>query len=94
MGFFSLKQLDGETWELDHLAVLPEYRHHRIGQELLDYAEKTVHEQNGKLLKIGIIEENERLKEWYLQNGFESTGTKRFEHLPFTVGFMEKDISI
>ena len=94
VGFFSLKQLDGETWELDHLDVLPENRHHRIGQELLDYAEKTVHEQNGKLLKIGIIEENERLKEWYLQNGFESTGTKRFEHLPFTVGFMEKDISI
>ncbi|MBR4728062.1 MAG: GNAT family N-acetyltransferase [Clostridia bacterium] len=92
VGFFLLKQLDGETWELDHLAVLPEYRHRGIGKELLNYAEKTVREQNGKLLKIGIMEENVRLKQWYLKNGFASTGTRRFEHLPFAVGFMEKDV--
>ncbi len=92
VGFFSLKQIDGETWELDHLAVLTEFRHHGIGKELLDYAEETVYEQNGKLLKIGIMEENIKLKQWYLKNGFVSTGTKRFEHLPFTVGFMEKDV--
>ena len=94
VGFFSLKQIDGETWELDHLAVLPEYRHCGIGKELLDYAGKTVHQQNGKLLKIGIMEENVRLKQWYLQNRFVHTGTKRFEHLPFTVGFMEKKIEL
>ena len=90
VGFFSLKQLDDELWELDHLAVLPEHRHRGIGKQLLDYAEKTVHEQNGKLLKIGIIEENAQLKQWYLQNRFVHTGTKRFEHLLFSVGFMEK----
>lgn len=94
VGFFSLKQIDGETWELDHLAVLPEHRHRGIGKELLDYAEETVHKQNGKLLKIGIMEENGRLKQWYLQNRFVHTGTKRFEHLPFTVGFMEKKIEL
>ena len=92
VGFFSLKQIDCETWELDHLSVLPEYRHCGIGKDLLDYAEETVHEQNGKLLKIGIMEENEQLKQWYLQNGFVSTGTSHFEHLPFTVGFMKKDV--
>ena len=92
VGFFSLKQIDCETWELDHLSVLSEYRHCGIGKDLLDYAEETVHEQNGKLLKIGIMEENEQLKQWYLQNGFVSTGTSHFEHLPFTVGFMKKDV--
>ncbi len=92
VGLFSLKQIDCETWELDHLSVLPEYRHCGIGKDLLDYAEETVHEQNGKLLKIGIMEENERLIQWYIKNGFVSTSTKRFEHLPFTVGFMEKEL--
>ena len=93
VGFFSLKQLDSETWELDHLAVLPEYRHRGIGQKLLEFVEKKIQAQNGKLLKIGIMEENVKLKQWYLQNGFLSTGTKRFAHLPFAVGFMEKGIA-
>ena len=93
VGVFSLKQVDYETWELDHLAVLPEYRHREIGKKLLKYAEKTIQVQNGKLLKIGIMEENVKLKQWYMQNGFLSTGTKRFAHLPFTVGFMEKRIN-
>ena len=92
--FFSLKQLGNETWELDHLAVLPEYRHCGIGKELLEFAEKTIQAQNGKLLKIGIMEENVKLKQWYMRNGFLSTGTKRFAHLPFTVGFMEKRINL
>lgn len=94
VGFFSLKQLDIETWELDHLAVLPEYRHRGIGKKLLKFAEKTIQAQNGKLLKIGIMEENVKLKQWYMRNGFLSTGTKRFAHLPFTVGFMEKRINL
>ena len=55
---------------------------------------KTIQVQNGKLLKIGIMEENIKLKQWYMQNGFLSTGTKRFAHLPFTVGFMEKRINL
>ena len=93
VGCFSLKQLDYETWELDHLAVLPEYRHCGIGKGLLEFAEKTIQAQNGKLLKIGIMEENVKLKQWYMRNGFLSTGTKRFAHLPFTVGFMEKRIA-
>lgn len=94
VGVFSLKQLDYETWELDHLAVLPEYRHRGIGKELLEFAEKTIQVQNGKLLKIGIMEENVKLKQWYMRNGFLSTGTKCFAHLPFTVGSMEKRINL
>lgn len=94
VGFFSLKQIDSDTYELDHFAVLPEYRHNGIGKELLNYAENAIKEQNGKTIKIGIIEENTTLKNWYIKNGFVHTGTKRFEHLPFTVGFMEKAIEL
>lgn len=92
VGFFSLMQINSDIYELDHLAVLPKYRHNGIGKKLLSFAEKTVKGQNGKVIKIGIIEENTTLKNWYIENGFASTDTKRFEHLPFTVGFMEKNI--
>ena len=27
VGFFSLRKIDSDTYELDHFAVLPEYRH-------------------------------------------------------------------
>lgn len=43
-------------------------------------------------IKIGIVEENTILKEWYEKIGFVHTGTKKFEHLPFNVGFMEIEI--
>lgn len=44
---------------------------------------------HGKQLTIGIIEESNILKEWYLQLGFIHTGTMSIETLPFTVGYME-----
>ena len=37
----------------------------------------------------GIIEESEVLKNWYIANGFVHTGTKKFDHLPFTSGYLE-----
>ena len=40
-------------------------------------------------IQIGIVEENTVLKAWYQSQGFIHTGTKTFDHLPFTVGFME-----
>ena len=43
----------------------------------------------GTKIKIGIIEENNILKKWYLNNGFAHIGTGKFDSLPFTVGFME-----
>jgi hypothetical protein len=40
-------------------------------------------------LGIAIIEENTVLRDWYVKNGCRPTGTKKFGHLPFTVGFLE-----
>lgn len=47
---------------------------------------------HAKKLGIAIIEENTVLKDWYILNGFTPTGSKKFEHLPFTVGFLEINI--
>jgi len=47
----------------------------------------------GNKISIGIIEENTKLKDWYLKLGFTHISTRKFKHLPFTVGFMEKELN-
>ena len=72
-----------------NLAVLPEYRHNGFGKLLLDHAKDVVKASGGNVIKIGIIEESTVLKNWYIANGFVHTGTKKFDHLPFTSGYLE-----
>ena len=49
---------------------------------------KAQEKRDAEEITIGIIEENTVLKNWYADHGFVHTGTKKFPHLPFTVGFM------
>ena len=89
VGFASLTDMGGGTYEMNDVAILPEYRHYGYGKELLDYCKDKVVELGGTKITIGILEENTVLKEWYANNGFIHTGIKIFDGLPFTVGFME-----
>lgn len=92
VGYFSLSVND-DSAEINNLSVLPDYRHLGIGKELvnfaIDYCKKTL---DLNTIKIGIVEENTVLKEWYKTFGFVHTGTRKYEHLPFTVGFMELEL--
>lgn len=92
VGYVSLTKNSDTSFELNNLAILPEYRHKGYGKELMDVCRNKVKELGGNKITIGIIEENTRLKEWYTAYGFVHTGTRRFEHLPFTVGFMELNL--
>jgi len=82
---------EGEYY-IERLAVLPEYRHNQYGKKLLDKAIEEIIMRKGKYISIGIINENIKLKKWYLDYGFIENGTRRFEHLPFTVCFMGIDL--
>lgn len=77
---------------MNNLSVLPEFRHKGYGKELLDICKSKVKELGANKITIGIIEENTKLKEWYTAYGFIHTGTRKFGHLPFTVGFMELNV--
>lgn len=88
-GFAQLEAKDNGSYELAKLTVLPAYRHKGYGKQLVEFCYDVVKTLKGNKIVIGIIEENTRLKNWYIQNGFVHTGTKLFPHLPFTVGFME-----
>lgn len=92
IGFMGLRDKGEGVFELEKLAVLPECRHNVGAGKLLAYACDEAVKMGGNKLTIGIIEENTRLKAWYQKHGYVATGTARFTHLPFTVGFMEKHL--
>ncbi len=92
VGYASLKEIGDGVWTLDHLAVLPAYRHQGIGRRLIDRCVLELKKCDATKIKIGIIEENTRLKNWYLDYGFCHNGTVKLPHYPFTVGFMALDI--
>ena len=89
IGYMSVSKESDGSCELHNLAVLPEYRHNGFGKLLLDHAKEAVKSLGGNTIKISIIEENTVLKNWYIANGFVHTGTKKFDHLPFTSGYLE-----
>ncbi|MDK2868404.1 MAG: diamine N-acetyltransferase [Clostridiales bacterium] len=88
VGFIQLKDKGDHIFEIGKLSVLPEYRHKGYGKMLLDFAKDKAIAAGGKVIEIGIKEDNLRLKDWYTQYGFVHTGTSRFPHVIFEVGFM------
>ncbi|NJK86217.1 MAG: GNAT family N-acetyltransferase [Bacteroidales bacterium] len=84
----SLKEAD--TFYIEKVSVIPEYRHFGYGVKLMDFATAKIKESGGKTISIALIDSNLRLKNWYKLQGFTETQVKDFEHLPFRVSFMKK----
>ena len=93
VGFVAMERADDSLYYLEKLAVLPGYRHNGYGRELVRFVLDTAAARDAKKLSIGIIYEQTVLRKWYKDIGFRETGTRKFEHLPFTVGFMEIDLT-
>lgn len=91
-GFVALEDAGDGLFYLERLAVLPDLRHRGYGTDLIRFAEERARQQGGRSISIGIIYENTILRSWYIQYGFQETGTKSFPHLPFTVGFLKLDL--
>jgi diamine N-acetyltransferase len=93
IGCIGIEQsLEKHKFHIEKVAVLPEKRHNGHGKMLMDFACEKIHKNDGKLISIGIINENIVLKKWYTDYGFVQKGLKRFDHLPFEVCFMEKEL--
>jgi diamine N-acetyltransferase len=93
IGFVAIEKADGGVYYLDKLAVLPEYRHQGYGRKLVEFVVDHVAERAGEKVSLGMIDESIVLKNWYKELGFEETGTKKFDHLPFTACFMDRILS-
>ena len=89
-GYYSLLMQENNECELNNLAVLPECRHKGIGKLLMEHACSVARENDCKLMNIGIVEENIKLRKWYEKNGAVHLGTHKFDFFPFTCGYMRK----
>lgn len=92
VGCAALEQADSKFCYLERLAVVPESRRGGYGRRLVDFIFDRARELGCQRAGIGIIAEQDDLRRWYGRIGFEEKGTKRFDHLPFSVRFMEYDL--
>ena len=92
-GFVAVEKADENLYYMEKLAVLPEHRHKGFGTELVGFVLDYVRNNGGNKIAIGIINEHTVLKNWDKGLGFTEINTRVFEHLPFTVCFMERDSS-
>ena len=92
VGFVAVEKERDDQYYLKRLAVLPEYRHAGFGRELVDFVIDYVNNQGISRLCIAIVNEQTGLKDWYKKMGFRETSVREFEHLPFSVCFMETEI--
>jgi ribosomal protein S18 acetylase RimI-like enzyme len=93
IGFVAMEKADEQLYYLDRLSVLPGHRHHGYGKKLVEFIITRVIKAGGSNISLGMIDSHTVLKEWYKSLGFIETETRKFEHLPFTVCFMERDLS-
>ncbi len=91
-GCVALEKARPEIGYLERLAVLPERRSKGFGSALVRHVLARAESMGLERVGIGIIAEDEPLKEWYRRFGFVLTGTRQFDHLPFVVAFMEKEL--
>lgn len=90
VGYYSLHMQADGVCELNNLCVTPECRHRKLGETLLHHAFAEAAARGQRVMTIGIVEENRRLRRWYERFGFTHTGTQKFDFFPFTCGYMRK----
>jgi ribosomal protein S18 acetylase RimI-like enzyme len=83
---------DQNLFFIERLAVLPELRHLGYGKDLLDFVFSYIREQGGITVSIGIMDNNIKLKDWYLKYGFTVAEIRNYPHLPFDVCIMNKSV--
>lgn len=94
VGFVSIRPKDDRSFSLEKLSVLPEYRHKGLGRKLVQFVFDYARKQEGNIVSLALVNEHAILKNWYQQFGFKETEIKRYDHLPFTVCFMEADMNM
>ncbi len=90
VGYYSLLKQNEKECELNNLCVLKEYRHKKIGEQLLQHSVAEARKMGCSQMNIGIVEENVKLRKWYEAYGAEHIGTEKYDFFPFTCGYMKK----
>lgn len=83
-----------DEWQLRHLTVLPEARHHGHGERLVREGVRRAAAYDARVVRIGIIAENLELSRWYQRLGFVTVSPGNlYPPLPFAVDHLEFAVS-
>jgi len=91
-GCVALERAQPDVFYLERLSVLPQFRRMGFGKALVNHVINEAKELGAHRVEIGIISDQTELKEWYKKFGFSMKKEARFEHLPFMVTFMSKEL--
>jgi len=89
VGFVSITNKGGGIFELNLISVLPEFRHFGFGKKMLDFCKNKVLELCGNKIEIEVLDVNELVKNWYLENSFVHTNKEKIKFLSFEMCCME-----
>lgn len=91
-GCVALERAKEEVCYLERLAVLPECQRRGFGEALVEHVFTEARKLGVRRVEIGTITEYSELSAWYQKLGFTITRTRSFDHLPFNVTFMAKEV--
>jgi N-acetylglutamate synthase-like GNAT family acetyltransferase len=92
-GCVALEKAGPDLCYLGRLAVLPKNRRNSYGKTLINHVFDQARKIGAQRVEIGMIAKDRKLKNWYKKFGFVQKGTKKFDHLPFTVAFMYRELN-
>jgi ribosomal protein S18 acetylase RimI-like enzyme len=81
-----------QTYLIERLATLPEYRHSGIGKKLMEFVENKIIEDGGKTAEVHVVDINEILIEWYKELGYFNVRIEELKTLPFKLYVMNKKL--
>ena len=91
-GCVALERAKPGVCYLMRLAVLPEHRGKGYGKMLVNHIFENARATDARRVEIAMISKDKKLKNWYKSLGFIQKRTKKFDHLPFTVAFMYREL--
>jgi N-acetylglutamate synthase-like GNAT family acetyltransferase len=91
-GCVALERAKPGVCYLMRLAVLPGHRGKGFGKMLVHHIFEKARATGARRVEIAMISKDKKLKNWYKKLGFVQKGTKKYDHLPFTVAFMYREL--
>ena len=87
-GFLSLSASGGILCIQD-IAVLPSFQNQGIGNALMRFALEKAKTLHCNTVRLGMVDDNARLKAWYERFGFRTVALKEYAAVSYKVGTME-----
>ena len=91
-GYVQLEKLEMGVYAFRRFAVLPQYQKLGIGRALVSHCRARAELYGGKKLTLIMINQNQRLKDFYISNGFRVVRTALDSSYPFEYSVMELEL--